>query len=74
MSDFKDWGDNFQTPSNICNYMASFLEGNTGLILEPAAGKGNLVKALEKYGRIFSQEHIHKYSNSIKWKMLHLNG
>ncbi len=52
--DFKDWGDNFQTPDNVCEYMSSFLVGNKGIILEPTAGKGNLVKALQKYGKVIA--------------------
>lgn len=48
----KDWGDHFQTPEHVCNYMASFLPKDAGLILEPTPGKGNLVKALRPYGSI----------------------
>lgn len=50
---FIDWGDNFQTPDNICKYMASFLPENPGLILEPTPGKGNLVRVLEQYGEVY---------------------
>lgn len=57
---FKDWGDNFQTPKNVCEYMASFLLGNRGLILEPTAGKGNLVKALEQYGKVIAPDDFYK--------------
>lgn len=46
----KEWGDHFQTPQHICEYMASFLPEYAGLILEPTPGKGNLVKVLEKHG------------------------
>ncbi len=49
---FEDWGNNFQTPENICEYMASFLPKDAGSILEPTPGKGNLVKALNKYGNV----------------------
>ena len=31
----EDWGNNFQTPIDICEYMASFLPNNPGIILEP---------------------------------------
>jgi hypothetical protein len=58
--DFQDWGDNFQTPENVCEYMASFLKGNKGLILEPTAGKGKLVKALKKYGQVFVPNDFNK--------------
>ena len=55
-TNFKDWGNNFQTPKNICKYMASFLPKNAGSILEPTAGQGNLVKELEQYGSVFAPE------------------
>lgn len=65
---FKDWGDNFQTPENVCEYMASFLWGNTGLILEPTAGKGKLVKALEQYGKVIVPNDFNKMVKSqFEW-------
>lgn len=57
---FKDWGDNFQTPENVCDYMASFLSGNTGLILEPTPGKGNLVRALQQYGEVIVPDNFYE--------------
>ena len=53
---FEDWGNNFQTPIFICEYMSSFLPENAGTILEPTAGKGNLVKSLTKYGDVFAPD------------------
>ena len=53
---FEDWGNNFQTPIFICEYMSSFLPDNAGTILEPTAGKGNLVKSLTKYGDVFAPD------------------
>lgn len=50
----KDWGNNFQTPVHVCEYMASFLPSNPGLILEPTPGKGNLSGVLSKYGQVIS--------------------
>lgn len=44
----------FQTPALICNYMASFLPDNAGLILEPTPGKGNLVEALKDKGEVIA--------------------
>ena len=49
---YNDWGDNFQTPQYVCEYMGSFLPTNSGTILEPTPGKGNLVKVLKKYGTV----------------------
>ncbi len=66
--DFKDWGDNFQTPENVCKYMASFLIGNTGLILEPTAGKGKLVKELKHYGEVFVPDDFNKMTKQqFEW-------
>jgi len=66
--DFKDWGDHFQTPEHICNYMASFLPQNAGLILEPTPGKGKLVKALQAHGTVFSPEDFNKMTkNNFDW-------
>lgn len=62
--DYKDWGDNFQTPINICKYMASFLPKNAGLILEPTSGKGNLVKELQPYGNVIVPDNIYKMLES----------
>ena len=42
----------FQTPEKVCMYMSSFLPDNAGDILEPTAGLGNLVKALEYKGNV----------------------
>ncbi len=66
--DFTDWGDNFQTPEHICKYMASFLVGNKGLILEPTAGKGKLVKELKQYGKVFVPDDFNKMTkNKFEW-------
>jgi len=37
----------FQTPMNICEYMVSMLPLGVKTVLEPTAGMGNLVRALE---------------------------
>jgi type I restriction-modification system DNA methylase subunit len=64
MEKVKDWGDNFQTPDNICQYMSSFLPKNAGTILEPTAGKGKLVKALEEYGDVYAPENFYEITNN----------
>lgn len=43
---------NFQTPLDVCDYMASFLPDNAGNILEPTAGEGNLVRACSTKGTV----------------------
>jgi len=40
----------FQTPSNVCEFMASFVD--YGHILEPTPGIGNLVESLKKVGHV----------------------
>jgi type I restriction-modification system DNA methylase subunit len=42
--------NNFQTPENICKYMASLIPAGTKTILEPTPGIGNLVKAIKGKG------------------------
>jgi type I restriction-modification system DNA methylase subunit len=60
MSEFKDWGEHFQTPPNICQYMASFLPKNAGTILEPTAGKGRLLEALKPYGEVVAPSNFYE--------------
>jgi len=57
-----DWGNNFQTPDYICDYMSSFLPNDAGYILEPTPGKGNLVKVLEQKGKVYAP----KYFEDVK--------
>lgn len=57
-NEFQDWGNNFQTPNNICDYMSSYLPENAGKILEPTPGKGNLVLSLSKYGEVITPENF----------------
>lgn len=40
----------FQTPKEVCSYMASLIPDHVVTVLEPNCGAGNLVKALEKSG------------------------
>lgn len=40
---------NFQTPPQVCRYMASLVPEGTRTVLEPTPGLGNLVKALKNY-------------------------
>lgn len=58
----KDWGDHFQTPAHVCEYMASMVSGNNLTILEPTPGKGNLVRALEGYGKITAPDNFNNVS------------
>jgi hypothetical protein len=66
--EFKDWGDHFQTPERICDYMASFLPENAGLILEPTPGKGKLVKSLQNKGNVFAPDDFYLMTeNKFDW-------
>ena len=44
----------FQTPPDVCNYMTSFLPYDAGIILEPTAGIGNLVKSCSLKGIVIA--------------------
>lgn len=54
----------FQTPENVCEYMAGFLPQNAGSILEPTAGMGNLVRACSLYGDVTAPEDFFKMEKS----------
>lgn len=41
--------DQFQTPPNVCRYMASLIPDGTTTVLEPTPGRGNLVAELDEY-------------------------
>lgn len=41
--------NDFQTPPNVCKYMASLIPEGTKTVLEPTPGQGNLVRALSGY-------------------------
>ncbi len=58
MSDFShnNFSSDFQTPEKICKYMSSFLPENSGDILEPTKGLGNLVKALCEKGNVIAPD------------------
>lgn len=42
-------GAEFQTPHDVCNYMAGLVPQGVKTILEPTPGEGNLVAALKDY-------------------------
>jgi len=50
---------NFQTPTNVCKYMASLVPDTAKYVLEPTPGLGNLVKALKEKG--FEVDHPEDY-------------
>ncbi len=68
-----NWGNNFQTPLNICEYMCSFLPNNAGNILEPTPGLGNLSKSLEKYGEVFSPDNFFNLNTMLKFDWIVMN-
>jgi len=59
---------NFQTPTYICDYMASFLPYDAGNILEPTAGEGNLVQACSLKGNVIAPDGFFKMEkNFFDW-------
>lgn len=40
---------NFQTPTDVCDYMAKMVPQTANTILEPTPGLGNLVRAIKKH-------------------------
>ena len=58
MNQTQDYGDHFQTPTHICEYMAAFVPGINARVLEPTPGKGNLVKTLKERCYVYAPEHF----------------
>jgi len=52
--------NNFQTPKQVCRYMADFLPTNCGTILEPTRGIGNLVTELKTKGKVVAPDDFFK--------------
>jgi hypothetical protein len=60
-----DWGPAFQTPPDVCEYMASFISPYLLVhggwrILEPTPGQGHLVKALKERGTVIAPKNFWK--------------
>jgi type I restriction-modification system DNA methylase subunit len=51
----KDLSADFQTPVNVCKFMASLVPDGVKSVLEPTAGAGNIVRALAGY-QVYSPE------------------
>lgn len=71
-STFKDWGDSFQTPEVVANYMASFIPVGSGTILEPTPGMGNLVRAAESKGTVIAPKQFEdiKTGSRYDWAIM----
>jgi hypothetical protein len=48
-NDFEKFRSDFQTPPEICKYMASLIPTGTVTVLEPTPGDGNIVSCLNGY-------------------------
>jgi hypothetical protein len=72
-NDFIDWGDNFQTPQYICEYMSSFVPENSGMILEPTPGKGHLVNELNRKGTVITPINFYNMDLDIKFDWIVMN-
>ncbi len=67
--------DDFQTPENVCRYMASLIPelGNMAVLLEPTRGKGNLLEAMhnemmlrDKMYKVIAPHDFYKWNKSQK--------
>lgn len=65
--------DHFQTPEWCCEYMAFHLPNNCGVILEPTAGKGNLVKALKKRGTVVAPDNFFDLPDDSRFDWIVMN-
>lgn len=63
----------FQTPKNVCKYMASFLPNNSGRILEPTKGEGNLVLELETKGEVIAPDDFFMLENKQRYDWIVMN-
>lgn len=48
----KDYSTEFQTPPDVCRYMASLIPDISITVLEPTPGKGNLANACRDIGKL----------------------
>jgi type I restriction-modification system DNA methylase subunit len=48
-SETKDYRTDFQTPPDVCKYMASLIPAGSVTVLEPSPGIGNIVRELDDY-------------------------
>lgn len=48
-SETKDYRAEFQTPPDVCKYMASLIPAGSVTVLEPSPGIGNIVRELDGY-------------------------
>lgn len=51
---YMDINHNFQTPPSVCDYMCSLIPKDACTILEPTPGEGNILKAINKIGKVFN--------------------
>lgn len=63
----------FQTPPEICQFMASFLPEHAGKILEPTPGTGNLVKVLKSKGEVFASPDFFELDDQEKFDWIVMN-
>lgn len=55
----------FQTPPELCKYMASLVPDGTRTVLEPTPGEGNLVNELSKRFQVTAPEDFFKLEKSV---------
>jgi len=68
---------NFQTPKEVCRYMASLVPTGSKKILEPTPGLGNIVEALNKEGFTpeFPEDYFQERNRYLKqdWDCIVMN-
>ena len=63
----------FQTPKEVCIYMASFLPDRVGIILEPTKGEGNLVKVLNNKGTLIAPDDFFSLDKKSRFDYIVMN-
>jgi type I restriction-modification system DNA methylase subunit len=64
--------NDFQTPPEVCRYMASLLPSGIQTVLEPTPGKGNLVRALDGY-QVTAPEDFFLLDKSLRFDAIVMN-
>ena len=68
----KDYSVEFQTPPEVCRYMASLVPGTAVNVLEPTKGIGNIVEALTGFN-VISPDDYFLLDKSLKFDAVVMN-
>lgn len=65
---------NFQTPKEVCQYMAGLIPKKAKIVLEPTPGLGNMVRAIKKKGfKVIAADDFFLLDNSIRYDAICMN-